>query len=67
MKTLLNSLTDEVRGLIKRTERDFAPIVLEDFNDALRCSGNKIRTANQWLRVYYMSNGDYDDDTEAER
>jgi hypothetical protein len=66
MKPLLQSLTDEVSGLIQRNEDQFAAIVQADFNEALERSRNKIRTAHQWLKVYLIPNGEYDE-TEAKR
>ncbi len=50
--SLLDSLTQEVRAFIKRVEQQHAQGVLGDFEDALRNSDNKIRTAYRWLWMY---------------
>lgn len=51
-KSVLQSLLDELRGLIKRNEEDFAKTVLGDLDDAINRSDNPQATAYQWLKKY---------------
>ncbi len=51
-KSLLQSFKDEICGLIRRNEGQFAQLVIDDFNDALRDSRKPISTARYWLKTY---------------
>jgi len=48
----LTSYINKTKQLIQRTEGNYAQSVLADFNDALRKSPNKHKTAYQWLQDY---------------
>lgn len=50
--SLLASLIYEVKAIISKVEGQHAKGVLGDFEDALRNSDNKIRTAYRWLWMY---------------
>lgn len=52
MKTLLQSLLDELCGLIRRNEKEFASSVIGDLLDAINRSEKPEETALQWLRQY---------------
>jgi hypothetical protein len=58
MKTLLQSLSDEVTALIRRTEENYSDLVIADFNEALERSRNPIKTANHWLHTLHKWKGE---------
>lgn len=48
----LNSIINETKQFIHRREGKYAASVIADFEDALRSSDNKPKTAYQWLQDY---------------
>lgn len=52
-KSLEQSLLNELRGLIRREEDEFAPLVLDDLTEALAREHNQLKVLLQWRDLYY--------------